>query len=184
MPASPPLKLMAIILAIIGLVVSSGALSVAAMSAWFLRRQLIIFERQHERDFEATVVAELVSFSRGSATLDYEVLVTNAGPAVARDIDLSIVEWMAEKPFGDAIETVAVAPALLRGEQRTVTVRLPVERACFEDRTRSIELMSDYFDDNGVRNVRLAFMGDSDLILTPPQPPYPSKRRLSYPPES
>jgi hypothetical protein len=170
--------------AIAGLVVSCGAFAVAAASAWFSQRQLRLSERQRERDFEATVVAELMSVNRNADTLDYELLVTNAGPAVARDVDVSIVEWNDEGPLGQMIETVDVAPALLRGEQRTVTLRLPIEKARFEDRSRSIELASDYFDDNGVRNVRLAFMFDDELVLTPPQPPYPSGRRLSYPPGS
>jgi hypothetical protein len=174
----------AIALAVAGLVVSCGAFAVAGASAWFSRRQLQLSERQRERDFEATVVAELVSFNRNPETLDYELWVTNAGPAVARDVDVSIVEWNDEGPFGYQIDTVDVAPALLRSEQRTVTLRLPIERARFQDRSRSIELASDYFDDNGVRNVRLAFMSDGDLVLTPPQPPYPSSRRLSYPPGS
>jgi hypothetical protein len=168
----------------LALVISGAALGVAASSAWFSRRQLHLAERQRERDFEATVVAELVGFSRTSETLDYELRLTNAGPAVARDVDVSIVEWADGRPLGRAIHTVDVAPALLRGEQRTVTMRLPVDDARFDDRSRSIEIGSDYFDDNGVRNVRLAFVFDGDLVLTPPQPPYPSGRRLNYPPGS
>jgi hypothetical protein len=73
---------MAITLAVAGLVVSCGAFVVAAASAWFSRRQLQLSERQRERDFEAAVVAELVSFNRSAETLDYKLLVTNAGPAV------------------------------------------------------------------------------------------------------
>jgi hypothetical protein len=175
---------MTIALAVAGIAVSFAALGIALASARFARRQLQLSERQHERDFEATVVAELVRFNWGTETLDYEVLVTNAGPAVARDVDISVVEWSDEGPFGERIDTVDVSPALLRGEQRTVTVRLPVGRATFGDRSRSIELASDYFDDNGVRNVRLAFVYDGELVLTPPQPPYPSERRLRYPPGS
>jgi hypothetical protein len=129
-------------------------------------------------------VAELVGFTRGPETLNYEVLVTNAGPAVARDIDVCIVEWNDDGTFGHKIDAADLAPALLRGEQRRVVLRLPLDRARFEDRSRSIELMSDYYDDNGVRNVRLAFMFDGELVLTPPQPPYSSQRRLRYPPGS
>jgi hypothetical protein len=170
--------------AVAGLIISGSALGVAATSAWFSRQQLYLAERQRERDFEATVVAELVRFSRSAEMLDYELRVTNAGPAVARDVDVSIVVWTDDGPLGRTIHTVDVAPALLRGEQRTVTLRLPVDEARFDDRSRSIEIASDYFDDNGVRNVRLAFVFDGDLVLTPPQPPYPSGRRLNYPPGS
>jgi len=34
----------------------------------------------------------------------------------------------------------------------------------------SIELCADYYDDNGVRNERLAFIVDDSLVLTPPTP--------------
>ena len=172
---------MTLVLAVVGLAVSCGALGASIATAMLSRRHLQLVDRQRERDFEATVVVELAKFSRSSSTLDYGVRVTNAGPAVARDVDLSIVEWNDESAFGEKIDRVDVAPALLRGEQRTVTLRLPLERARFEDRSRSIELMSDYYDDNGVRNTRLAFVFDGELILTPPQPPYPSQRRLAYP---
>jgi hypothetical protein len=138
-----------------------------------------------ERDFEATVVAELVGFEREPDLLVYELHVTNAGPAVARDVDVSIVVSTDGSAFGRYIDRVDVAPALLRGEQRTVMLRLPLDEAEFADRSRSIEIGSDYFDDNGVRNVRLAFVYDGQLVLTPPQPPYTAPgRRLRYPPGS
>jgi hypothetical protein len=73
-----------IALAVTGLVISGAAFGVAALSVSFSRRQLDLADRQRERDFEATVVAELVSFSRRPGTLDYELRVTNAGPAGAR----------------------------------------------------------------------------------------------------
>jgi hypothetical protein len=172
---------MTVTAAIAGLIISGAAPGVAAFSALFSRRQLHLAERQRERDFEATVVAELVSFSRNSETLDYALRVTNAGPAVARDVDISIVVWTGESPFGRKIDSADIAPALLRGEQRTATLRLPVDEGQFDDRSRSIEIGSDYYDDNGVRNVRLAFVYDGELVLTPPQPPYPPGRRLHYP---
>jgi hypothetical protein len=172
---------MTLTFAIVGLALSCGALGASTATVILSRRHLQLVDRQRERDFEATVVAELARFARTPSTLDYEIRVTNAGPAVARDVDVSVVEWNDETVFGEKIETVDVAPALLRGEQRTVMVHLPLERARFDDRSRSIELMSDYYDDNGVRNIRLAFVYDGELILTPPQPPYPSQRRLMYP---
>jgi hypothetical protein len=61
-----------------------------------------------------------------------------------------------------------VAPALLRGEQRTVLLTL--DDVDLDDRSLSVELHSDYYDDNGVRNERLAFVFDDTLVLTPPQP--------------
>jgi hypothetical protein len=146
---------------------------------------LLLADRLRERDFEATVVAELVGFERTSDVLAYELQVTNAGPAVARDVEVSIVVWTDETAFGRRIDTVDVAPALLRGEQRRATLHLPLHEAEFADRSRSIEIGSDYFDDNGVRNIRLAFVYDGQLVLTPPQPPYPAPgRRLRYPPGS
>jgi hypothetical protein len=154
-----------------GLIISCIAAGVAAWGAWFARQQLRLATRQRERDFEATVVAELSDFRRLEGYLIYEVAVTNAGPAVARDVDVAIVKWTDETPLGVTIHRADVAPALLRGERRTVALELPVAEARFEDRTRSIELYGAYFDDNGVRNERLGFVFEGSLVLTPPQPP-------------
>ena len=41
----------------------------------------------------------------------------------------------------------------------------------FDDRDVSTELHAAYYDDNGVRNERLAFIFEDALVLTPPQPP-------------
>jgi hypothetical protein len=118
-------------LAVVGLAVSGGALGVSVVSAVFARRQLQLAGRQRERDFEATVVAGLVRVTREPDAISYELLVTNAGPAVARDVGVAIVEWSDDGPFGESIDEADVAPALLRGEQRGVTVRLPLETGAF-----------------------------------------------------
>jgi hypothetical protein len=46
-------------------------------------------------------------------------------------VDVAIVEWSDDGPFGESIDEADVAPALLRGEQRGVTVRLPLETGAF-----------------------------------------------------
>lgn len=156
-------------LAIAGIVISGAALGIAAASATFARRQLQLAERLGQRDFEATVVAELVGVEE-DRTVRYAILVTNAGPAVARDVDIAIVEWT-DSPFGRRLVEADVAPALLRGEQRKVELELPIEGVRFDDRDVSIELHADYYDDNGVRNERLALVYRDDFLPTPPQPP-------------
>jgi len=158
-------------LAIAGILISGSALGISAASALFARRQLQRVDRQLARDFEATVVAELVGFHRREDDLHYEVAVTNAGPAVARDVDVSLVEWTDAGPFCRSLAEAHVAPALLRGERRRVVLPLRVADARFDDRSVSIELHAAYYDDNGVRNERLAYVFESSFVLTPPQPP-------------
>ncbi len=163
---------------LIGIVISGCALGVAGTSAAFALRQLKLAERLQLRDFEATVVCELESYERTSEGLRYGLKVTNAGPAVARDVDVSLVEWTGDSVLGMSLAEAGVAPAMLRGEQRLVTLELLAEHAAgLDDRSRSIEVMCDYYDDNGVRNHRLAFVVEGDLVLTPPQlPESPSPR--------
>lgn len=157
-------------LAIAGIAISFGAVGVSSASAFFSHRQLKLAEQLRARDFEANVVAELVGVHRHSGEVEYEVAVTNAGPAVARDVGVAIVEWRANKPFGRRLSEALVAPALLRGERRVVRQPLPAEAARFDDRSSSTELHSDYFDDNGVRNLRLGLVFEDSFVLTPPEP--------------
>jgi hypothetical protein len=156
-------------LAAAGILISGAALGASALSALFARRQLLLAERLRARDFEATVVAELVGVRRHDAAVDYEIEVTNAGPAVARDVDLSLIEWRAHS-VGKVLADTDVAPALVRGEGRRVVLRLEESDALTSDREVSVELHSDYYDDNGVRNERLAFLVGDGFVLTPPQP--------------
>ena len=152
-----------------GIVISGAALGISAFSALFARRQLQLAERSRARDFEATVVAELVGVRRADDALHYELQVTNAGPAVARDVDVSLVEWR-ESDLGRLLAQSEVAPALLRGERRAASLELR-DASKTLDRTVSVELHADYYDDNGVRNERLAFVVEDSFVLTPPQPP-------------
>ena len=126
-------------------------------------------ERSRARDFEATVVAELVGVHAHDEGIGYELQITNAGPAVARDVDVSLIKWDDSGPLGITLAHSEVAPALLRGERRTVSLTLQ-DRSLANDRAISIELNADYYDDNGVRNERLAFVVDDSLVLTPPPP--------------
>jgi len=80
-------------LATAGIVISGVALGISGLSALFARRQLQLAERSRGRDFEATVVAELVGACQDEDAVRYEIRVTNAGPAVARDVDVSLIEW-------------------------------------------------------------------------------------------
>ena len=61
-----------------------------------------------------------------------------------------------------------VAPALLRGERRSITLELPGDNARFDDRTIAVELNADYYDDNGVRNERLALVLEDTFVQLPP----------------
>jgi hypothetical protein len=152
-----------------GIIVSAVGLSVALVSAWFAREHFRLASGRRERDFEATVVVELTDCHEDEDDRLYEIVVKNAGPAVARDISVELVAWRSG-PFGETIHHVDLAPALNPGEQRPATLRLPLQ-VDLDDPSQSIEIVTDYFDDNGVRNERLAFVTSSDLILTPPQPP-------------
>jgi hypothetical protein len=156
-------------LSVVGIALSASALVISAASALFARRQLEVVDRQRARDFEATVVAELVACTRDADGFAYEVAVINAGPAVARDVDVELVEWT-DAPLGRARAQADVAPALMRGERRRVSLRLAAADARFDDRAVSIELNADYYDDNGVRNERLALVMGESFVLTPPQP--------------
>jgi hypothetical protein len=104
-----------------------------------------------------------------SEDLRYRLRVTNAGPAVARDLTIQLVVWT-DAPGGFELDSVDVAPALLRGEQREMSLLLCAEEAKFDDINRSIEIHAAYYDDNGVRSGRLAFVFEDDLVLSPPQP--------------
>ena len=126
-------------------------------------------------------VVELSTVSGNTKSLIYELRVTNAGPAVARDVSVELVKWT-DEATGSSIDRVDVAPALLRGEQRPVTLTLPRSDAHFDERSEAIEVRADYYDDNGVRDERLASVYEDDLVLTPPQPPrelpLPSAKQL------
>jgi hypothetical protein len=98
----------------------------------------------------------------------YEIRVTNAGPAVARDVDVSLIEW-GDTSLGKVLAQADVAPALLRGERRAVSLEL-ANATKTRDRDVSVELHADHYDDNGVRNERLALVVDDTFVLTPPQP--------------
>jgi hypothetical protein len=80
-------------LATVGIVISGAALAISSLSALFARRQLQLAERSRGRDFEATVVAELIEVHRAEDAIRFDDQVTNADPAVARDVDVSLVEW-------------------------------------------------------------------------------------------
>ena len=110
-----------------------------------------------------------MNVSRGSNHYLYELRVTNAGPAVARDVSVDLVEWADERNgLGYIVDHQDVAPALQRGEQRDVILRLPTDAARFENRSVAYEIGADYYDDNGLRNERLALAFDDSLILLPP----------------
>jgi hypothetical protein len=162
----------------IGLLVSGAALAVSGLSALFAWRQYRLAESRHARDYAATVVVELARSVALRGNISYALRVTNAGPAVARDVDVELVDWTIDNPRGRRIHRAHVAPALLRGEQREVSLELPQEDARFDDRSHVIEVQADYFDDNGLRNERLAHvLSANELILTPPVPPPPPPRR-------
>jgi hypothetical protein len=101
----------------------------------------------------------------------YELTVINAGPAAARDVSVDLVLW-GDGPLGLSLDRVDVAPALLVGDQRSATLRLPAS-VDLGDRSQAVEIGADWYDDNGVRNERLALVLEGGLILTPPQPPLP-----------
>lgn len=170
MPLGSDIASMGPVLPVVGLAVSGAALAVSVGSAYFARRQVHLVERQRERDFGATVVAELVGFERGPEGLMYTLRVTNAGPATARDVDVSLVEWTDESAFGRALAEADVAPALLRGDHRNVRLVLRREYVRFDAPGVAVELSSGYYDDNGVRSERLALVLEETLIQLPPQP--------------
>jgi hypothetical protein len=75
-----------------------------------------------------------------------------------------------DSEIGRTLAEVDVAPALLCGDQRVVRLALQAEHARFDDRGVAIELISDYYGDNGARNERLALALNARLIQLPPQP--------------
>ena len=156
-------------LASTGIVISSIALGVSAASAMFAHRQLQLGERRRQRDFEATVVAALTGIDRTPDAFLYELSVTNAGPAVARDVDISMVAWTDETTLGLSVARADVAPALLRGERRTSVLNLTLKEAHLNDHSVSIELWAGDDDDNGVRNERVAwaFASEDSRLLAP-----------------
>lgn len=162
-------------MALISLLVAVGsflvALSALAFSVRFSRAQLRISSRQHERDFGATVVVELNKVHRTVDDYVYDLRVTNVGPAVARDVSVDLVEWSDERgDLGLTIDRDDVAPILQRGEQRDALLRLPVEQARFDDISVALEIGADYYDDNGVRNERLALVFEDQIVLLPVRP--------------
>lgn len=149
--------------------VSVAALVVSVRSLALARRHVHLVERQALRDFGATVVAEQIGFERTPDELAYTLRITNAGPAAARDVDVSLVEWTDDSEIGRTLAEVDVAPALLRGDQRIARLVLPADDARFDDRGVAIELRTSYYDDNGARNERLALVLDAAMIPLPPQ---------------
>src|SRR5579859_890804 len=123
-------------LATAGILISGAALAISALSALFARRQLRLTERSRTRDFEATVVAELTRVHAYEERIEYELQITNAGPAVARDVYIALVKWDAAGGLGQALDEAQVAPALLRGERRNVSLTLR-DRALANDRASS-----------------------------------------------
>jgi hypothetical protein len=81
---------------------------------------------------------------------------------------VSLVEW-GDTSLGKVLAEAEVAPALLRGERRAVSLELP-DAVKTRDRAVSVELHTDYYDDNGVCNERLALVIDDSFMLALPQP--------------
>ena len=162
-------------MALVSLLVSVGSLLVAlsalGFSVRFSRAQLRISSRQHKRDFGATVVVELNTVNLTIGNYVYDLRVTNVGPAVARDVSVDLVEWSDERgDLGLTIDRAEVAPTLQRGERRDAVLRLPVEQARFDDSSVALEIGADYYDDNGVRNERLALVFEDQIVLLPVPP--------------
>lgn len=128
---------------------------IAGISAWYSHGQLNLNERRNRRDYEATVVIELVSHvMHRRDRVTYELLVTNAGPAVARDVSIELVEpnqrsdWDDEASMFVVLGGAAVAPAMVPHEQRRV--KLEQATGSSED-TVAFEFHVSYWDDNGPR---------------------------------
>lgn len=143
---------------------------VSATGALYARRQLRLADRVRQREFEATVVAELVDSAANDQGIEYRLAVTNAGPAVARAVDVALVAWTGDSLFGKRLAEAYVAPALVRGDRRIIALRLAAADARFDDREVSIELQANYIDDNGIRDERLGFVFEDSMVLTPPEP--------------
>lgn len=126
-----------------------AALGVAGTSVWYARKQFHLAERLRGRDFEATVVVKrLGGVGTYVKDMTYSLRVTNAGPAVARDVSVELQLWTDGTELGRSLHRVDVAPAMLRGEQRNITLRLPLEESRFDDRSRSLEIHADYYNDS------------------------------------
>lgn len=155
-------------MALAGILLGVVAIAVSAASVWYTREQLRLAHRQTRRDFSARVVVELIDVARNSDAFTYRLRVTNGGPAVAHDVSVDLVEWADERAgLGFSIDTQEVAALLLRGEHREVQLVLPASKARFDDRTVAYEIGADYYDDNGVRNERLALALDDGILALP-----------------
>lgn len=152
----------------LGVVLGAVGIVGSIASAVFAREQTRLARRKTQRDFGATVVADLVDASRVDGSYLYKVRVTNAGPATALDVLLDLVEWADEREGrGFSLDHQDVAPALQRGEQREVVLRVPTDTARFDDRGVAYELTAYYQDDNGFRTRRLALVFENSLLQLP-----------------
>jgi hypothetical protein len=153
----------------VGVVLAIVAISVSIASAWFAREQVRLARRQSTRDFGATVLIRGHRVTRTDEDYLYELTLVNAGPAAARDVTVDLVEWSDEREgLGRAVDREDAVALLQRGEEWGALLRLPISAARFHDRTVAYEIGADYYDDNGVRNERLALVFDDSLILLPP----------------
>lgn len=155
-------------MALAGIILGIVAIAVSIAGVWFAREQVSVARRQNRRDSVATVLIRAHRVTRTDEHYVYQLTLLNAGPAVARDITVDLVEWSDERgKLGYSIDSDDGA-VLQRGEEWEAVLRLPAAAARFHDRTVAYEIGADYYDDNGVHNERLALAFDDSLLLLPP----------------
>jgi hypothetical protein len=146
------------------LVVVAGSLitSVAAVTGLLFerraRRRDIAFVRSGavERARALVVIDDhRVAVEDGFHTITADVL--NAGPAVARDIDLCVAESTESMIYFPVAETDVVR-ALTAGDRRTVTLAVPSEVA----RSKDLDMYLSWVDGNGAHNERVMIFLQGD----------------------
>jgi hypothetical protein len=144
-----------------GVLLSVGALLIAGVSLLFtalerrariteldlLRRQVEGAEQDRAGRKRAELMGAHGGISGGSPYDEHEFFVLNAGPAIARAVDI----WARDQEGGDVTSKNRIAPALTEGER--VQVRLAVLQKA--SREGSLTLWASWRDDTGDREEAL-----------------------------
>ena len=147
----------------ISLVVAGSSLVVSVVGLLLEHRSRVravaLLRHQAVERARARVVVKThgIEVANGFHTVSATVL--NAGPSVAREVDLSILKDSAGTAMLESLAEVEVSRAMIAGDQQTVSLQVPSDVARADD----LDMYLSWIDGNGAHNERnvILLKGDS-----------------------